>query len=81
MAPLQSHQINKSRELAANQDAEGVDAKLTLCEHSRTRRDLASNELSVCSIALKAKIICFWLHRIIWVTKGVECFPMYNVSA
>lgn len=67
---------NKSREPSTNKDAESVGAKLTPCESNCIRSDLASEKLSICGFALKAKVSCLRLQKIIWVMKWIGYLRM-----
>jgi len=66
---------NEPRILSAHKNTENVNAKLTPHVSSSIRDQLATNEPGIVRVILEAKVVCFWMQRILWVTEWVTASP------
>jgi hypothetical protein len=64
---------NEPRILSAYKYTENMKAKLTPSVSSSKRGQLAANKQRIVRVILEAKVTCFWLQRILWVTEWVGC--------
>jgi hypothetical protein len=65
--------MNEPCIVSAYKNTENVNAKLTPQVGSSIRGQLAMDKLGIVRVILKAKVTCFWMRRIFWVTEWVRC--------